>query len=450
MKKSVFIIVLLVTIFYSLNVYALDTVVSMNKYDEEKFMFIENSYDAENKQDGFIAGGYVLKETIEKEDKEYQDYQAIVVKYDNKNKVVWKYLYGKTKEDYLDYLSYSYNSDGIIDGYLLVVKPTVDIGEEVSNESMFIKLSLDGKVVLEKPLTLDQNVTINKIIITHDDNNVVDGYVAIGNNGDVSYLIKLDRDLNISWEREVYRDYYNEMSYSDLSTVTSDNKIVGYVVLKSIVENEESKIQLIRYNVDGEEEVIVSEDLNKYESCFLDKANDGFILYGATTDVKLAKGDASYYLINYNSNNENNWETFGESPLDKKKTVKLLPIVSDNQIKEYLLLYSNNVGNSSEVVKITIDGEIKDKIKKIYDEYYTIEDFTIDGDILYLVGQINCPKDDTCEYDANSLFLISDEEKVIEVKDNDSRNVLIITGLFIMLIVGTVIYRKKKVLKKYK
>ena len=70
--------------------------------------------------------------------------------------------------------------------------------------------------------------------------------------------------------------------------------------------------------------------------------------------------------------------------------------------------------------------------------------------ILYLVGQINCPKDDTCEYDSNSLFLISDEEKVIEVKDNDSKNILIITGIFIILIIGTVIYRKKRVIKKKK
>ena len=122
--------------------------------------------------------------------------------------------------------------------------------------------------------------------------------------------------------------------------------------------------------------------------------------------------------------------------------------MKDNIITEYLLLYSNNVDKSTEVVKIMADGTIKNKIKKIYDEYYTIEDFDFYNDVLYLVGQINCPKDDTCEYDSNSLFLTSDEEKVVEVKDNDSRNILIITGLFILLIVGTVLYRRRKVVKK--
>ena len=90
---------------------------------------------------------------------------------------------------------------------------------------------------------------------------------------------------------------------------------------------------------------------------------------------------------------------------------------------------------------------VKNKIKKIYDEYYDVSDYIFSNDILYLVGQINCPKDDTCEYDSNSLFLVSDEEKVIEVKDNDSRNILIVTGIFIIMIIGTIIIRRKRSLK---
>ena len=104
MKKSSFLIILLITIVYSFNVYAKDTVISLNKYSEEKFNFIEKAYDVEGKHTGYITGGHVLKETIELEDNKYNDYQAIVVKYDDKNKVEWKYLYGQTKEDYLDCL----------------------------------------------------------------------------------------------------------------------------------------------------------------------------------------------------------------------------------------------------------------------------------------------------------------------------------------------------------
>ncbi len=449
MKKISFVLIMLVTIFYSFNVNAKDTVVSMNKYKEEKFNQILNTYDLEGSVDGLLTGGYVLKEEIELDENKYNDYQAIVVKYDKKNKIVWDYTYGKTKEDYLDYLSYSYDSEGKIDGYLLSVVSTGDINEKSNNETTFIKLDLEGKELLQKPLGINKEIRINKIITTYNEG-LVDGYIAIGNNSNSSFLIKLDKELKVSWFREESKGNNLSINYLDLVPVTLEKKIVGYSVIKKITDSNNQEIsQLIRYNIWGLEPHNIT-DLSKYNSFYLGESDEGFILYGATSEVKLDKGDASYYLINYNANNENIWETVGESPLDKDKVIRLLPIKEDNLIKEYLLLYSNNIDKSSEVVKIKTDGEIKEKIKKIYDEYYTIEDFMFTDNILYLVGQINCPKDDTCEYDSNSLFLISDEEKVIEVKDNDSKNILIITGIFIILIIGTVIYRKKRVIKKKK
>ena len=69
---------------------------------------------------------------------------------------------------------------------------------------------------------------------------------------------------------------------------------------------------------------------------------------------------------------------------------------------------------------------------------------------LYVVGQINCTEEDACDYNKNSLLLISSEDKVIEVKDNDSKNILIVIGVFILLIVGTVFLKKKKRLKNAK
>ena len=82
------------------------------------------------------------------------------------------------------------------------------------------------------------------------------------------------------------------------------------------------------------------------------------------------------------------------------------------------------------------EGLFVKKVKKINADYYDIENFLIDGNTLYFVGQINCSEDDSCDYDSNSLFLISDEDKVIEVEDSDSKNILIITILIILGIVG--------------
>ena len=56
-------ICIIATLFLVKNTYAADTVYSLNKYKEEKFETIIDSYDKENEQDGFIAAGTILKET---------------------------------------------------------------------------------------------------------------------------------------------------------------------------------------------------------------------------------------------------------------------------------------------------------------------------------------------------------------------------------------------------
>ena len=76
--------------------------------------------------------------------------------------------------------------------------------------------------------------------------------------------------------------------------------------------------------------------------------------------------------------------------------------------------------------------------------YYVIENFLLDKNILYFVGQINCMTDDACDYNSNSLFLISDEDKVIEVKDSDSKNILITAAFIVVGIVGLIYIKRKK------
>ncbi len=441
MKKFNLLLILLIIMLCNNSVFAKDTVISMNKYKEEKFNYIIDSYNIEGKKDGKIIGGYILKDNSQEDNSDTKDYRVIVTKYDNNNKITWKYIYGNKTGDKIDSLNYSYDNTGMIDGYLITMHCTTQ--ESITENTIFIKLSFDGKVIFEKNLEASNKIMLSKIKETYTDEGIIDGYVAIGNNFDTytSYVLKFDRDLNIMWSRE-----YDNFQYLDIENIIKDQKIIGYVVLRQNSDNLMS--ELIRFNVYGEEPIVIKNDLEESCSYHLAEANDGFILYGDTKQVKLNKGTTSYYLANYNSNNENYWETFGDIAIDNNKIIKLLPLKKDNKIKEYLLLYSNdNIDTNLEIVKIGLEGEIKNKIKKIYDEYYDVSDYIFSNDILYLVGQINCPKDDTCEYDSNSLFLVSDEEKVIEVKDNDSRNILIVTGIFIIMIIGTIIIRRKRSLK---
>jgi LPXTG-motif cell wall-anchored protein len=63
---------------------------------------------------------------------------------------------------------------------------------------------------------------------------------------------------------------------------------------------------------------------------------------------------------------------------------------------------------------------------------------------LYFIGQIKCPEDDNCEYNQNSLYIISDEDKVIEVEDKESTNIIIVIGTVLIVLVGLIYIKKKK------
>ena len=408
------------------NVYAKDISYSMNKYDYEIFNYIEKSYNSELKEDGYVLGGSILKEKIEKDDAAYNDYQVILVKYDKKDKLVWKYMYGNTSEDYIDYLTYSYDDNGNIDGYLIVTKKTYDINEpNIGGSSVIIKIDFDGKLVFERDIN---EGVITKIIPTYEDN-TINGYISILNTQIGASLIKYNKNFDIVSKKD-----FSETNLIDLTLVKEDNKIVGYAV---IVGN-----SLI--SVDGNlANDVVIDDVSKYKTYNLSEANNGFILYGITTEVKLEKGDSSYYLINYNNNLES-WETIGDTAASKNDKMLLLPIYKNDSIKEYFLLYKNEVDSSYEVIKINLDGEVLKKVKKISNNYYSFESFTSTGTTIYFIGQINCLLDEFCEYDNNSLYLVSDEDKVIEVKDAASMNVIVVFSLiFIILTIGIIFVRKK-------
>lgn len=430
MKKTIFLLIIVLSIFVKLDVYAKNTVISMNKYETENFSFINDFYDYEGITDGkIIAGYYIEEEKLEEETIKNQ--KIILVKYDNTGKLLWTYTYDKTKEDKLNYLTYSYDSNNNVDGYLMSISYNI---EDNNLETVFLKIDFDGNLIEEKTLNFQDKISIDKMLFNNGE------YISIGHNDNNSYLIRLSKTL------DVISSSVSEDMYQDIVSIRENNNVLGYALIRNVKGNNSNKLELIKTNLVGEEIEVIKE-LENSQAHLID-SNSGFIVYGATKEVKLNKGDTSYYLINYNSKLEDIWETIGDVCVNEEKNIQLFPVIKDAQIKEYLLMYSNNNSSNLEIVKISADGEIKEKVKKIYDKYYVVNDFEFNKNTLYLVGQINCPKDDDCDYNNNSLLLISSEDKVIEVKDNDSKNVLIILGLFIILLVGGLFIKKKKKLKE--
>ena len=435
------------------HVYAQDTVYSINKNDNEVFQFIIDSYNEKEQIDGNLLVGTFLKEEIEIEDKTYEDDQIMAIKYDDNGNIVWSYRYGKNGKDTVIDVIYTYDETGKIDGYAIIMPTTYSQEEQSEARGVTIlKISLDGKFLYEKPSGIDDQEEFHKI--SYATENKVDGYIAVGNKKidqtkEVALLVRYDRDFNILWIREFPKGDYQSIDYIDVSMIQKDSIATGYAVLKELTTNDGNKeVSLLSYNLEGEEETIWNPSLEKYDGYSLALSKNGVLLYGLTEDVKLEKGEASYYILNY-SDGEEQWESIGEIPIPKKSKVKVLPIWKEKELSEYLMMVQSSDLSSTEVIKIDLEGMFLKKIKKIATEYYDISSFNFRDNTIYMAGQINCPKDDTCDYDTNSLFLISDEEKVIEVQDKASKKILI--GICIVIFLGVLLSfiknKRKKLLR---
>lgn len=434
MKKIVLLIISVISFFtYNINVYAKDTVYSLNKYNDEKLTIIDKSYNSKNEIDGFIVAGTYNKKDTEKE----ENPQVIYAKMDTYGNTDWVHSY-KSEDAVSSNISnilYLYNDENKINGYGLIIS-IKDANDTLKN--IILKIDLKGKIIEEKSASLDDNIIISKLISVNNGE-----YIGIANSDDKAYLVKYDKDFNLVYKKEYQEDNVSSASYKDIVPIRKEDNISGYVTIVNIKKNDLEQVKLINNDLDGNVVSTIKDNFESNADPRLEMANDGFILYGITNELKLSNNKSTSYFINiYNSSLEEKNDSIGTTAIAKDKVLKLFPIKDDNKIKEYLLLYINDNDSSIEIVKINMDGEEESKIKKINNSYYDITNFNACNDILYIIGQINCPEDDDCEYNNNSLFLISDQDKVIEVKQSDNNNIIIGTCVFVGLIVLLVVLRR--------
>ena len=434
MKKIVLLIISVISFFtYNINVYAKDTVYSLNKYNDEKLTIIDKSYNSKNEIDGFIVAGTYNKKDTEKE----ENSQVIYAKMDTYGNTDWVHSY-KSEDAVSSNISnilYLYNDENKINGYGLIIS-IKDANDTLKN--IILKIDLKGKIIEEKSASIDDNIIISKLISVNNGE-----YIGIANSDDKAYLVKYDKDFNLVYKKEYQEDNVSSASYKDIVPIRKEDNISGYVTIVNIKKNDLEQVKLINNDLDGNVVSTIKDNFESNADPRLEMANDGFILYGITNELKLSNNKSTSYFINiYNSSLEEKNDSIGTTAIAKDKVLKLFPIKDDNKIKEYLLLYINDNDSSIEIVKINMDGEEESKIKKINNSYYDITNFNASNGILYIIGQINCPEDDDCEYNNNSLFLISDQDKVIEVKQSDNNNIIIGTCVFVGLIVLLVVLRR--------
>lgn len=421
MKKVILLILLFILSIQ--NVSAKDTVFSINKYAEENLTIIKDSYNSEQKKDGYLVAGTIVKDKkTEEENKEF-----ILTKYKKNGNISWIYQYENNINETSINLNYQYNEDGLI-GYLVEIEI---LNEENVPKSIFLTIDLEGNLLEEKETNLEENESIQEII-----NIQQDGYIAISNIIDnnivkKSRLIRYNKDLEIIWIKEEI-----EVKYKKIIELSEE----GYLILREKqTEDKTPLLDIIKVDKEGNNIEVKQTNLEKYQSLSLLSLEDAYIIYGLTSEVKLKNGQYSYFINKYNNNGEELWELIGDDPVKDKNLIQLNFI--DNKL---LLSYKNASDNSYEVVKVTDDGVIDKKVKKIHNDYYKLNYFLSNKNTLYFVGQITCPEDDNCDFDNNSLFLISDEDKVIEVKEKDNNNILISFGILLLMIMGMLIIKKRR------
>lgn len=433
-------LIVIMTVFFNPTVSAKDTLYSLNKYPEEEFTYLKKSYNSNNQIDGYVVAGTYLQENKKISNTSYiRDTEIILRKYNLKGGVVWDYTYGNNYNDAIDYLSYTYNETNQIDGYLIsLMKPNEEKeAENPPKENLLIKIDLEGKEVLKKELNLENYARINKIIKTNsNDNTKYLALVELTTEDNKSVILGLDKNLN-----ETFRKNANDSNnYIDIVEV-KNNETFNYVVLSEQTLPDEKKISIQSIDITGNA-IREKIELDQIETAALINSKEGFILYGLTKEVKLKDGELTYYLINYDSEYNELWETVGEEAV-AEEPIKLLNSTQKEK-NNYFLLSKNNTDKAIEVTKFDEEGLFIEKIKKLNNDYYTINNFDYYKEVLYFVGNITCPEDETCDYKTNSLFLISNKDKVIEVKKDTSINIILVLSVVIILIVFFILLRKKR------
>lgn len=430
MKKILVFLALVIALLVNYNASAKDTISNDTKYYEDTYKFIINGYDKESKKDGHLVGGTFIKT---KDNKKYEE--ILIVKYNENGKIEWDYI-NETEgtENSLYSINYYYEESKIT-GYIINLKE--------DQTAYFVKLDLDGNLIEKAPQSNCQTTISMKEVVL---NNTFQGYITAGtiniDGKNIGIITKYNELLEPEWTKQYNMEEYNELSVIDIIPITNNEYITGYNFLLELTQDNVRTIKYLKINEIGEDINTIKENFEENDYPSIYKTDSGYILYGYTHEVKVNNNKSqSYYLIKYNDNDEVEWETIGNIEINPKKPLKLEYLKENNEDKYYVMA-TNSTDEALEITKIAHDGTIENKIKKINNSYYDIKTFILDNNTIYFIGQINCPEYDKCTYERKSLYLISDEDKVIEVQDNDSKLILIITLVLIVGVCSIVIIRR--------
>ena len=170
------------------------------------------------------------------------------------------------------------------------------------NQIVFQKLDKEGNLLWEKDSNLF-DCNINKIVSTNNNGQIEYLIIATLDKENKSIIGKYDKELNLIWTKDIIK---NELKTNliDIMPIYNNATLIGYSAIKEYYENDSIKKELIKLDTEGNEVKVINDSLEKYEVVKLQESTNGFILYGITNEVKIDNGKTSYFIINYNIDDE--------------------------------------------------------------------------------------------------------------------------------------------------
>lgn len=241
--------------------------------------------DAVDNEDSYVAVGYIQKI---KEEKENNNVEALIIKYDQNGKIIWEKNYKKVTNAKFNKIIKVNN------GYIVVGSSTYNTMERGTEEAggIIIKYDEEGTILWEEHYGDNKTASFNDILEEKD------GYIIVGSK-DIStgIMIKYDTNGIFQWKREIENLGTNGLSR--IKKINNNYVVIGSFKKSTYIQKKtntallvilDTKGNLQKYTEYGEEQAV------SQWNDFIIKDNKIYIV-GVTSYIneKKSKDKLTYY-----------------------------------------------------------------------------------------------------------------------------------------------------------
>lgn len=288
----------------------------------------------------FLVGGYTTSNDGDIKSSNNGKVDFWLIKIDEKGKLIWEKTYGGTHDDHLNTIEIASDNGYILGGSTDSNDGDIQSGAKGYKDYWVVKIDSIGNIEWEQTYGRNFHDNLRSICVIPEEGYFLAGTkkrnVGVAKYDDDIWILKIDLDGNIEWERTYGGDGYDR-AYQ-IKSLTNKEYVIGGHTLSNDGDVQSGNqgsydIWIIKIDENGkllwektfggtkEENLLFSMDINDNNEILVggsSTSNDGDIETGN-------KGDWDYWIFNLNSKGEMIWEkTFGGSARDYTYCIKSL------------------------------------------------------------------------------------------------------------------------------